>query len=199
MAGAPVPAAPPASIGILPEQITAIAAARQRARRISRAASVAALSGWTLAVFAAVSVVFGIFDLSSLVLGIGLAITAYVELRGSKALRRFDRNAPKWLAINQLALGLMLVSYGTWGIYSAIYAPSPYDSYIAQGGQVGDMLKGIAHTTMTITIITYSVVICVSAIAQSCMSWYYLSRHRHMRAYLASTEPWIIDTLRAAA
>ncbi|MHC4766382.1 MAG: hypothetical protein ACYTF2_14895 [Planctomycetota bacterium] len=79
------------------EQLVAITQARRQGRKISRAATVAAVSGWTLAVFAFLTLLFGLFSLTSLLLGVGLGIVAYIELRGSRELRRFDETAPRRL------------------------------------------------------------------------------------------------------
>ena len=44
------------------EQLLALTEARRQGRRISRAAVVAAVSGWTMACFAFITVLFGIFS-----------------------------------------------------------------------------------------------------------------------------------------
>ena len=57
---------PPPRQPLTQEQMQAITAARQRARKVRRASGVAAFSGWTLAFFAAVSILSGIFSLRAL-------------------------------------------------------------------------------------------------------------------------------------
>ncbi len=63
-------------------QLQLIANARRQARKINRAAGVATFSGWTMVVFAAVSVISGLFSLPALLLGLGLL---GLGLRGRRA------------------------------------------------------------------------------------------------------------------
>ncbi|MHC5005240.1 MAG: hypothetical protein ACYTJ0_19220, partial [Planctomycetota bacterium] len=127
-------AAPAPAPGLTPEQLEALHSARRRGRAVSRAAIVAAISGWTLAVFAFITLLSGIFSLPALLLGIGMSIAAWVELRGARGLRRLDLCAPRQLGCNQLCLAAMLCLYGGWGIISTITGPGPYDHHLAQGG-----------------------------------------------------------------
>ena len=85
---------PPDGGAISAGQLQSIANARRQARKISRAAGVAAFSGWAMAFFAAISIISGLFSLPALALGLGLSVVAVVELKGSKRLRAFDLAAP---------------------------------------------------------------------------------------------------------
>lgn len=181
------------------EQLVAITQARRQGRKISRAATVAAVSGWTLAVFAFLTLLFGLFSLTSLLLGVGLGIVAYIELRGSRELRRFDETAPRRLGFNQIALGAMIVVYCAWGIWLAVAGPGPYDSYLAQGGDTADMIAPIDSLNRSITSAFYTLLICVSVVAQGCTSLYYFTRRRHIVAYVSKTPAWVIEALRVAA
>ncbi len=182
-----------------PEQLQALAIARQRAAKISRAAIVAALSGWTMAFFAAITFLSGLFSWPALLIGAALGVIAYVELRGSRGLRRFDLEAPRWLGYNQIALGVLLVAYGAWGLVHALVAASPYESYLAAGGQVAEILEPIDRLNRTITAIVYLAVILGGMAAPAFGSVYYFTRRRHIVAYLEQTPDWIVETLRIAA
>jgi hypothetical protein len=182
-----------------PEQLQALAVARQRAGRISRAALVSALSGWTMAFFAAITFLSGLFSWPALLIGAALGVIAYAELRGSRGLRRFDLEAPRRLGYNQIALGVLLVAYGTWGLVHALVATSPYESYLAAGGQVAEMLEPIDRLNRAITVIVYLAVILVGMAAPAFGSVYYFTRRRHIVAYLDQTPDWIVETLRIAA
>jgi hypothetical protein len=186
-------------VALTHEQLVAITQARRQGRKISRAATIAAVSGWTLAIFAFLTLLGGLFSLTSLLLGVGLGIVAYIELHGSKALRRFDETAPRRLGFNQIALGAMIVVYCGWGIWLAVAGPGPYDSYLAQGGDTADMIAPIDRLNRSITSAFYTLLICVSVIAQGCASLYYFTRRRHMIAYLSKTPAWVIEALRVAA
>lgn len=193
------PHAIPALQPIAPEHVQAIAQARRQARKINRAASVAAFSGWTMAVFAIFSLLGGVFSLPTLLLGLGMSWSARVELRASAALRRFDITAPRRLALNQAALFIMFSMYAGWSIVQALTGPSPYADYLKAGDDVARTIAPIARLHVAVTIGFYAAVIVISAIAQGAAACYYLTRRGHVCAYLANTPPWIVQTLRAAA
>ncbi|MCI0632139.1 MAG: hypothetical protein L0Y44_15960 [Phycisphaerales bacterium] len=182
-----------------PHQLQAIARARLQGRKISRAATTAAISGWTTAVFALLTLPFGIWSLPALLLGAGFAVVAFVEIRASQALRRFDRSVPVRLALNQAALFLMLAAYCGWSIYQTLTSPNPYEAYIAAGDEVSRMVKPIAQLNTLVSVLFYGGVALGSLIAQGLAALYYFTRRRHIDDYLRRTPTWIIDTLRVAA
>ncbi len=193
------PTAPPNAGAISPEQLQAITLARHQGRKISRAAMVAAISGWTMAFFAAISILTGLFSLPSFLLGVGLGVVAYVELRGARALRAVDLAAPRTLALNQLGLLVIVIAYAGWNMVTALVGPGPYDEQIAAGGAIADSLAPIDQLTRTITVAIYAAVIVGSMLAQGCAAAYYFTRRRHMTAYLQGTPKWVVETLRATA
>jgi hypothetical protein len=182
-----------------PEQMQAIAQARRQGRRISRAAGIAAFSGWTMAFFAIITLICGFFSIPAFLLGAGLAVVASLELRGSKGLRRLDLSAPRRLGFNQIALSVMLIAYGGWGILSALTAASPYEAQLAAGGAVAEALEPIDRLQRALTVLFYTAVIGFSVLTQGCLSAYYFTRRRHLASYLSKTPPWIVDMLRVAA
>lgn len=196
--GAPGSAGPDAA-AFSPEQMQAITIARRQARKISRAAAIAAFSGWTLAVFAVITILCGLFSIPAFLLGLGLAVVAWLELRGSRGLRVFDLAAPHRLGWNQIALGAMIVAYGGWGIFTALTGTSPYEAHLASGGPVAEALEPIDRLQRVATVLFYAAVIGFSILTQSGLSAYYFTRRRHVAAYLSSTPPWIVDMLRVAA
>lgn len=189
----------PEGAALSAEQLEAIAIARRRGRTINRAAGVAAFSGRTMAIFAAISLLSGLFSLPALFLGLGMSVVAFVELRGSKALRAFDLGAPRRLALNQLALAILVTAYAAWSIAQSLVGPGPYDEYLAAGGRLAETLAPIDRMTRTVTIGFYAALIGGTVIAQGCAAVYYFSRRRHMLAYVRSTPKWVIETLRAAS
>src|SRR5689334_24797684 len=72
-----------------------LAAARDRAKTIRKAARVAAFNGWTTAAAAIFSAMFLVFDRSAVAIAItlGLSFIAYNEFRGRKRLLNFDPSA----------------------------------------------------------------------------------------------------------
>ncbi len=192
-------AAPRRDGSISPDQLQAITIARYQGRKISRAALVASISGWTMAFFGAVSVLFGLFSLPSFLVGLGLGVVAFIELRGAKGLRALDLTAPRTLALNQLGLIVVVTAYAGWGLVTALVGPGPYDEQIAAGGPIADSLAPIDHMRRVITVAVYAAVIGGSVLAQGCASAYYFSRRRHMTDYLKSTPKWVVETLRATS
>jgi len=193
------PTTPPDDGAISPEQLQAITIARHQARKISRAAVVAAISGWSMAVFGTISLLAGLFSLPSFLLGIGLVVVAWVELRGARALRAVDLNAPRSLALNQLGVLVLVTAYAGWGVVTALVGPGPYDEQIAAGGAIADSLAPIDQLTRIVTVAIYAAVIAGSVLAQGCAAAYYFTRRRHMTSYLRSTPKWVIETLRATS
>jgi len=182
-----------------PEHLEAIALARQQARKIMRAASVAAFSGWTTAVFAIFTLLGGLFSVPAFLLGAALVLIAHIELKAGKGLRRFDLNAPQRLGFNQLGLWAVLTLYSGWSIAQALLAPGPYESYLAAGGDLANTIKPIARLNMIVTVAIYAALIVCSAIAQGGAALYYFTRRGHMHQFLSRTPPWIVQMLRAAA
>lgn len=185
--------------GLTTAQVEAIAHARRRGRKITRAAGVAAVSGWTMAVFAFITLLTGLFSIVSLLLGAGLGVVAYFELRGSRKLRDLDLTAPVHLGFNQIALGVLIILYCSWGVLQALVGPSPYDSYLAAGGDTARMIEPIDQLNRAIMSGFYAVLLCVSVVAQGCTALYYFTRRRHMIAYLRETPDWVVEMLRVVA
>lgn len=183
-------------VGLTREQLHAIAQARWQGRKISRAARVAAFSGWTMAVFAFITLLSGLFSFVSLMLGVGLSIVSYYELRGSKRLRALDDRAPILLGFNQIALLAIIVLYCSWGIWQAVFGPSPYDSYLAAGGDTAELIEPIYELNRAIMSAFYVFILCISVVIQGCGALYYFTRRRHLVAYLRNTPEWVIGMLR---
>jgi len=183
--------------GLTPEQMQALHAARRNGRKIARAAAVATFSGWTLVVFASITLLGGIFGLPALLLGIGMAVVARIELRGARGLRRAEPGAPGRLALNQLALGAMLCLYGAWCIFAAVTGPGPYDEQIAAGGEVAEMIQPIAALHMLVSVLVYGGLIVGGLIGTGCTSLYYFTRRGHVNAHIRKTPAWVLETLRA--
>jgi len=175
----------------------ALQAARRDGRKITRAAGVAAFSGWTMATFAAITLLSGLFSLPALLLGIGMAIAAKVELSGARGLRRMDPAAPRRLGLNQLAFGMMLAAYGGWGAIAAVIGPGPYDEQMAGGGQVAEMLEPVAALHKLVTVCVYGGLAAGGLVGTWGAALYYFTRRGHVLAYLRRTPPWVVETLRA--
>ena len=173
----------------------ALAEARQRARKIRRASAVASVSGWTMAVFAAGTLVGAAFgDMVSLVLGVGLSLITYNELRGARLLRQLRPGGARVLGYNQLALGVLIVAYAGWSLVTTLRSPA-----LASVGSTGDpeMDQMISGLTGVIAYGVYGTIGVLGAIVPGLTSWYYFSRGRLVRAMIGQTPAWVVETIRA--
>ena len=102
----------PAVTTLSPQHLEQIAAARQRGKRIKRCASTANFSAGTMAFFGALTLIgSAIGSWIGMGLGAVMCVLSHFEFRGAKEMRRLDINAPKRLALNQVILMVMLLTY----------------------------------------------------------------------------------------
>ncbi len=187
-----LPADHPASgHGLPPHQRAALEAADARARPVLRAAKLAAFNGWTLAMFAVLSIVVGLFSLTSLVVGLCLGVLAWNELRGRTLVRALDPRGPALLWRNQLWLLGLIVAYCAWGVFRAWTEPLPELRQL-------EMAAGIPPgLVLRLTLAAYAVVIVVTAVVLGLLARYHHRRVAMLRAYLAETPAWIVDVQRS--
>ena len=173
--------------------------ARRRAKKIRRAESVARFNGWSSALFAATSLLSGLFSFPVFIMGVALAVISYNEFAGAKELHSFQDKAARRLGFNQLGFGAVLVLYSLWSIHSTLTAPSEIQTALAGAGQGAAMLGDIDQLYKTITLAVYGGVILCSLIFQGGTAWYYFSRRKHIRAYVNETPTWAVDLLSGGA
>lgn len=127
-----------------------------------------------------------------MLIGAAMGVIAWVELRGSKGLRRLDPGAAKMLGFNQVALGSVLIAYAGWSIYRELTGAGEYAVMAASDPQLGEMLKPVEGLTRLLALAVNLGIIVVSLIAQGSLSAYYFTRIGYIRAYVAQTPPWIV-------
>jgi len=178
-----------------PEHLEQIATARRLGIKIRRAVNVATFSGWATGLFAGLSLLVsaaGDRSLPGLGLGMGMAVVAFVELRGAGEIKRLDRTAPRRLAINQIAFGALLFAYGAISLWSSLHAaPSP------ELAEISRSLPGLGDLEKSIYVALYSGVMVIAVIEPGLTAWYYSSRARFIDAYITQTPQWILDLQRA--
>ena len=199
MASVAVPPVPiPGASGALnPDQVRELLEAQARVSKLRRAAKVARFDGWTVAFFAALTILTGITSFSSLLLGTGMAIVAYVEFDGATKLRRLVSAAARRLAINQACLGTMLILYSLWQLYCGMSSASHYASLAGGDPQMARMLAPVESLTKAVTIAVYVTLIAVALFMQGGTALYYLSRQKLLEQYVRATPKWILDLQRA--
>lgn len=205
MSALPNPPVPPR--GSLPrlvaaptaEQLAAIEHARRRFGRVRRAATVARFSGWSLAIFAGLTILTGFMHLDVLALGAALGGIAFVELRGARAFRRLDDRAAWLLAANQAALAVLLVGWCLYRIVGVLVGPGDLARQLDPGSPVLRSAQSIDQLTATLTALIYGVMLAVVLCVQFGMVVYYATRGPGIRSLRRETEPWVLEFLGAAA
>ncbi len=175
------------------EQMSQIAEARRRRKRLDKAAAVAAFNGWTAAVFAVLALPFAPFSTTALVMALAMGAIAYHEFKGRRLFQQLSPKAPRLLGWNQIALAAVLVCYGLWNINAALTGPSPYAEHIAANDEVASILGPIDELHTLIAIVVYGSVIVLSIVFQGATAWYYFSRLKHLRAYVQETPDWVVE------
>ena len=89
-------------MALTPELELELRDAKERAGSFLGAAKVAAFNGWSVGFFAVVSILFGLFSLTSFLVGVGLAFVARNEFVGRARLRQLDPSGLELLWRNQL-------------------------------------------------------------------------------------------------
>lgn len=191
----PVPRGGPLSA----DDLRLLSVAEQRGRKIRRAAGVARFSGWSLALCAGGTALFGFMSLESLVTGGALAWFAYVELTEARKLGAFDLQAPRRLAWNQLGLCGAIIVYSLWNMFDSPEGVGTIQSAMAAEPAAADLIGDIEAFQASLMYAVYGSLIVASIIAQGATAWYYNSRGRHVQAYVAETPSWIVDLQRASS
>jgi len=177
-----------------PEQRRALAEAKERARPIMRAARTATFNIWSIGSFAGITILFGFFSLTAMLLGIGMAVVTWNEYRGRALVRRFDPAGPLLLGRNQPRLMALIVAYALWSMYRAHTNPDPG---LAQMDEImgGDVTGLVAD----LTVLVYLAVIAITGIFQGLLARFYFKRIGMVEAYVRETPDWVLEMQRAAS
>jgi len=186
----------PPGVGLSAEQLQDLADARRRGAKVRRAISVAKFDAWTVAIFAGftlLGVAFGSWVCA--VLGIGMAVVSFVEFKGIERLRRLDPTVAKTLALNQVGLGLLLLTYAAYSMATA--GSSLANELKGQPPEVMQMLGGAEGMEKAIIHLIYGLLAMVAIFGQGGTALFYLSRKRYIEEYASQTPQWIMDAMRA--
>lgn len=188
----PIPAAPAST-----EQIQKdLADARLAAKKIRRAATYATFDAWTVGIFGALSFVSGLFGgMSAVLLGAAMVIIAYVEFKGVTRIRQLDHTVAKTLAYNQLALSAVLIIYALWSLHS-IPTMSSVSGELGQSADLIDSSEVDSWLRMG-WFLLYGTVIAVAVFGQGGTALYYFSREKHIRQYVQTAAPWVVEMQRS--
>lgn len=177
-----------------PEQLRELRDAGARARRIVAAGRVASFNGWSIGIFAALTLLFGLGSVVVLGLGVGLGVVAWNEFRGRAMLRRFEPSAGRFLCRNQLGLMALIVAWSVWSVWRVTLGPP--DPEMAQL----QALLGVEPELIDqLAVLLYLGVIVATAVFQGLNARYYFGRVALTKAYLEETPAWVVQVQRSAA
>ena len=176
---------------LTPEQQQDLDDAQERVGAFLGAAKVAAFNGWTVGFFAAVSILLGVFSVTNLVVGVGLAVVARNELVGRTRLRRFDPSGLELLWRNQLGFMVLIILYCLWSIYRTVAFPVPGMAQLTEllGDGTGELVQWLLLTA-------YAAAIVATTLFQGLNARYYFVRVARLRDYLRDTPQWVVDLQR---
>lgn len=176
-----------------PAHVRELAESRTRAKKVRRAAAVAAIDGWTTGVFGAVALIGGIWSVPALALGLGLVFAAVNGLHARRALLRFEPKAAPRLALNQLIVAVFVAAYCAWNIQLSLSGRATAGTITATGDpNVDALMAGVEDLARNISVMVYSAVIVLTALVQGLTGLYYMTRRRYVEAYLRETPQWIV-------
>ena len=179
------------------EHLRQLAVSHVEASKIRRAVAAARFDGWTVATFAALTILLDFTSVESIVLGACLAVVSFVELRAAARLRRLEVGATDTLGKNQLALACVLVIYAVWRIYGVLTGPGVYAGVAGSNSDVAAALQPFEGIGRFISLTMYGALIAIAVFAQGGLALYYFSRGKYVRDYLAQTPAWVVAVQRA--
>ena len=194
----------PAASPLTPEQRHDLDDAKERAGAFLGAARVAAFNGWTVGFFAVVSILFGLFNLTSFLVGVGLAIVARNELVGRRRLLALEQSGLELLWRNQVGFLALIIAYCGWSMYRTVASTDSGTVELAElleltgiteltevlGADAGELIRSLVLTV-------YAVVIVAASVFQGLNARYYFVRVARIRDYVRDTPQWVIDQLRS--
>jgi hypothetical protein len=168
-------------------------AARRACSKVTRAVRLAAISGWTIAIFAGLVLIAGISTTNATWMGLLMIIAAMVEFRARNRLRRLETSAARTLGYNQLVLGLLIVLYAAWHMNDLI---------LGSRGSINlhSLLASTAHQFSSgrfsldrgTNLLLYGLLGIVALLTQGLAAWYCFSREKWIREYVSFAPSWIV-------
>ena len=176
-----------------------VAAAHDRARKIRKAAAVAAFNGWVTGILAACSAPFALFSLPGFLATAGLSLVAYNEFKGRKRLLQFDRDASVFLGWNQVGLLALITTYCIWMLAVGLTSEGPFAAEVKAKPELGvafDSVDEFDQIYRFLVAAVYGTVIVLSAVFQGLNAFYYFTRRKHVKAHVQHTPDWVLDIQR---
>ena len=198
-----VESSPTAAAPLSPKRQQELDDAEQRARTFLGAAKVAAFNGWSAAFFAVLSILFGLFSLTSFLVGVGLAIVARNELVGRRRVRELDSSGLVLLWRNQLGFMVLIIAYCVWSLSRAVGAPDSEMTALLERFDLSPLTEllgqSVGEFVRMLSLFVYGTVIFATAISQGLNARYYFVRVARMRDYLRDEPQWVVARQRSNA
>ena len=195
--GSPSLAGPAARWGPLaPEHFEELALAKKRAATLTRALGIAKFNAWSFSIAGVLTLVMGLGDVETMVIGGLITVLGWNEFRGRTLLLAFDMKAPDVLGWNQVALMVLLVGYAAWKLLTLKAGANPYEEKIAAMPELGPMLEPFVKLYADISRWMYASMILIGVVYQGGNALYYFSRRKHLREFLEQTPEWVVKLQR---
>jgi hypothetical protein len=176
------------------EQQAALQEAAARLKVVLRPARIARVNGWTVGVFGALSVLWGLVSGGGgIFVGLALIAIAWNEMRGVKRLSALDPEGARILGWNQLVLGALIGAYCAFTIWHAHLSPDPSMQELEDLGGVP------AGLIAQLTTLLYGGVAVVVGIVQLLLARYHFRAAARIRAFVSETPEWVRAALAAVS
>lgn len=158
----------------------------------------ARFDGWTIALFALLTLAFGFNSVAGVLMGLAMGGVAFVELRAAGRLQRLEAGAARTLGLNQLLLATVLSIYALWSIRQVMAGHDGLAEAIAAEPQLSELLNGdtlgdVKSIVRQVMLLVYGGLIAVAVLGQGGLAMYYFSREKRLRDHLSRTPPWIVS------
>lgn len=173
------------------EQKEVLAEAATRLKTLLRAARVARVNAWTVGIFGALSVLWGLASGGGgVVVGLALLAVAWNEFRGKSRLQALDPEGARILGWNQLVLAGVIDAYCVMAIYLSRASPDPSVQQLEE-------LAGISQDLVAdLTTLFYGAVIAGVTLAGALLALYHFRRRAQVESFRDETPAWAVEILR---
>jgi hypothetical protein len=189
-------------------QQRALHEAEAAARRFAFAPKLATWNGIGMLLGAALSLTLALFDPPLLFSALVLGGCGWVELTAGKQLRAYDPRAPLRLAVNQIVLLALVVSYSAVKLHAAWSGQASLAAELAHHPELSAVMSQIDDPAVADTLdsfgemyrwgvlAVYSLLIAIALVVQGGAAAYYWSRRKHVVRFLETTPAWVVDFMR---
>lgn len=182
---------------LTPEQLGDLMAARRVHRAVRRACAVASGDGWTTAAFGGLTAVASLGSWPTLLLGLGMVVLGWRQVRFAGRLKQLDPEAPACLAATTLMTASLLAAYAAFNLVRGLRDPRAFFGDVTNDPMVSDLLGNVDGLMKLVIVALYGMMLAIAVVGGLATAWYYRSRRKHLLAYLHDTPAWILQLQRA--